>query len=105
MFRLAGWKATALAASLSVMLLAAVVSGIWWHGRLHERGLWQQRQAALVAERRVQGALIIGAVEENARLRAERAALATELEEAAHADDNADRPALGPDSVRRLNRR
>ena len=105
MLRLANWKQAALVASLALMLLASVVSSIWWHGRFHERGIWQARQAELVAERRVQGALIIGAVEENARLRAERAALATELEDAAHADDDADRPALGPDSVRRLNRR
>lgn len=41
---------------------------------------------------------------ERLALEVERDALARDLEDAARADPDADRPALGPDSVRRLNR-
>lgn len=64
-----------------------------------------QRIAVIEAARRVDAARIAGQAEELQRLQDERDQLAKELEDAARADPHADTPALGLDSVQRLNLR
>jgi NAD(P)H-hydrate repair Nnr-like enzyme with NAD(P)H-hydrate dehydratase domain len=92
---------------------AAVVAGalIWSHAAAYRAGAdrvearYEREAAELRAER--DKALRVASQREAARLAAEEAAtrLAQELEDAARADPGADAPALGADSVRRLQAR
>ncbi|MBC7156579.1 MAG: hypothetical protein H5U20_03580 [Rhodobacteraceae bacterium] len=88
----------------ALALLAALAGGVWWHGRLHERGLWQAERAALIADRREAAARIIGMADRLAATEAARDDLAATLQEAANADAEADRVALPARSVRRIDR-
>lgn len=85
-------------------LLTALTGAVWWHGRLHERGLWQAERATLVAARREAAARIVGLADQIAETEAAREALAGALQEAADADDDAGRMALPARSVRRIDR-
>ncbi|PZQ99938.1 MAG: hypothetical protein DI533_04730 [Cereibacter sphaeroides] len=94
------WPAVALCAAL----VAAFAFG-WRQGAQNE----EARQAALLEAARgkaFENAERLSRVEAD-RLAAqkERDALSRELEEAAYADPDADRPALSADSVQRINRR
>jgi hypothetical protein len=92
-------------AAIGLALLAASHSAAFWQGWRQRGAVEAARVAQITAERRVQAARIAGLAEALAAEQAARAALAAEMEEAARADPDADRPALGPDSVRRLSRR
>jgi hypothetical protein len=95
-------------------LLAGVVAGIilvvviWTDGYSRgteaERAVWQARTAAIRVQRA--GAVAVAAAQADIIAQAARdmADLRAELEDAAHADPDADRPALGSDAVRRLQR-
>jgi hypothetical protein len=90
--------------ALGVALVAAFGLG-WRRGAQITQGRWE---AALVAAHRkaFENAERLSRAEaERLALQAERDTLARTLEEAAYADPDADRPALGADSVRRINRR
>jgi hypothetical protein len=95
------WQITVLA----VGFLAASHTAVFWQGWRQRGAVEAARVAEITAERRVQAARIAGLAEALAAEQAARAALAAQMEEAARADPDADRPALGPDSVRRLSRR
>jgi hypothetical protein len=92
-------------AGLALALIAASHSVAFWQGWRQRGAVEGARVAEITAERRVQAARIAGLAEALAAEHAARVALAAEMEEAARADPDADRPALGPDSVRRLSRR
>jgi len=76
-----------------------IVGGTHAKNRYEARAIAAQRVAYANAER-------LSRIEaERLALQAERDALSLELEDAARADPDADRPALSADSVRRLNSR
>lgn len=87
-------------ASMALMLLAIGV--IWTHGRMHERGIWQARVDALTAERDRAAARIDGLTEALTRARAQRDRDAADAEDAARADEGADRVALPPAAADRV---
>ncbi|WP_333826846.1 hypothetical protein [Pararhodobacter sp.] len=96
-------------AGIAALALVSVLGGIWshgWHtGTQGERATWQERTTALRQERAILAARVEGLAATLARISQERDALAQQLEDAAHADNDASRPAFGPASVSRLNRR
>jgi anti-sigma factor RsiW len=92
-------------AGLAVAVLALSHTAVFWQGWRQRGAVEAARVAEIIAERRVQAARIAGLAEALATEQAARVALAVQMEEAARADPDADRPALGPDSVRRLSRR
>lgn len=92
---------TATICGLALTLFAAG----WLQGRSGERAVWEARSAAVTAARdsAMERAETLAAALEAAR-RA-RAALATELEDAADADDDAGRIALPARSLQRIGAR
>jgi hypothetical protein len=104
MFRLVAWQNYALAGA--AILAAGLAWGEYRHmaGKAQERAVWQARTAAIRVQRA--GAVAVAAAQADIIAQAARdmADLRAELEDAAHADPDADRPALGSDAVRRLQR-
>lgn len=92
-------------AAVALAVLAASHTAVFWQGWRQRGAVEAARAAQIMAERRVQAARIMGLAEALAAEQAARAALAAEMEEAARADPDADRPALGLGSVQRLSRR
>lgn len=92
-------------AGLALALAAALFATGWWQGRSAERAATEARSAALLAERDRAAARIAGLTEALARERAARAALALALEDAADADDDADRMSLPARSLQRIGAR
>ena len=94
---------------LAALAVAGLLGGIWVHGwntgRVGANERWEARTLALRTERTIRAAQIAGQAAMLAQMAADRDALAEQLEDAAHADDDASRPAFGPDSMSRLNRR
>jgi len=91
----------ALAAAAGALALGGVYGKGWSDRGAHETA----RQAAILAERRIDAARIIGLTEALARRTAERDNLAKELENAALVDDDAGRVALPARSLQRIDRR
>lgn len=104
MFRLIAWQNYALVAG--IVLAAGAGWGEYRHlkGTSAERAVWEARTALIRVQRA--GAVALAAARAEIILQAARemAALQAELEEAAHADPDADRPAFGPAAVHRLQR-
>jgi len=92
-------------AALAVALAVALFATGWWQGAATARAAAEARAAALLAERDRAAARIAGLTEALARERAARAALSRHLEDAADADDDADRVSLPARSLRRLDAR
>jgi hypothetical protein len=92
------------ALTLAGLMLAIFAAG-WLQGRAGERAAGQARAAALLSERdrAALRAEALAALLETERR--DRAALALRLEEAADADDDADRMALPARSLRRIDAR
>jgi hypothetical protein len=93
----------------TALALVSVLGGIWGHGwnlgRTGANARWEARATALRQERALLAARIEGQAASLDRLARERDALAQQLEDAARADSDASRPAFGPASMSRLNRR
>jgi len=91
---------------IAVLAVLAVVFGAGWHYGAASEEAQQAAERARI-ERRLATVADDASEAEAARLAAERDRdiLAEELENAARADPDANRPALGIDSVRRLDRR
>jgi uncharacterized protein YcfJ len=103
--RLIGVKLGGYATLAAMTFVAAVIAGAYWKG-WSDRGVREElRVERLISERRAQAARIAAQAETLVAVRAERDRLAEELENAALADHDADRPALGFGSVQRLNER
>jgi hypothetical protein len=97
------WQNRMLAgAVLGLLSVIAVWTDGYSRGTEAERAGWEARTLTIRLQRA--GAQALAAAQSEALTAAaiERAALLSELEAAANADPDADRPALGPDAVRRL---
>ncbi|MGY6634065.1 MAG: hypothetical protein ACXIU8_10005 [Alkalilacustris sp.] len=92
-------------AILLVALAITLHSAGWLQGRHAERAAWNARAAALTAERERASARIAGLSEALSRAEAAHAAMTRQLEEQAHADDDAGRTALPARSLHRLGAR
>jgi hypothetical protein len=92
------------ALTLATLMLAVFAAG-WLQGRAGARAAWQERSAAVLAARdraALRAEALATALESERR---GRAALALRLEDAADADDDADRMALPARSLRRIDAR
>ena len=90
---------------VAVAIALAVVISAYGLGMSHERGRWQDRAAGLQARYDTATALSVERARRLTEAEAERAALASKLEEQADADDDAGRVALPARSVQRIDAR
>lgn len=97
--------ASVMRAALALVLAATLFAVGWVQGRTGERAAWTARMAIVQAERARAAARIAGLTEALQHAQEARAALAAQLEDEAHADDDAGRMALPARSLQRLDRR
>lgn len=97
---------------LGAGLAVALAAGVWWYGHTRYQSGYAAAEAAAEADRIATQEELFKSGQRIAQLAAaleaaksERANMAQELENAARQDPDGHRPGIGPDGVRRLERR